>query len=75
MPPRHRHGISVPQTVAETRATRITIPYTGSRIHDMTYLQIDTPHRAPGVYKLILTGRDLVAGEESTQTALFRIVP
>lgn len=71
----HRDGIAVPKTVDETRATRITIPYTGSRIYDMTYLQIEIPHQIPGVYKLILTGRDLIGREEATQTALFRIVP
>lgn len=75
IPNKHRQNMTISQTPATESSTQVTIPYIGRQTNDMTYLEIDTSHLPPGIHKLILTAKDLVAEESVTQTALFRIIP
>jgi len=75
IPHKHRKDLTVEQKSTFEKSTRVTIPYTGSHNNDRTYLEIDISHLAIGVYKLSITGKDLVAEKEITHTTLFRIVP
>lgn len=75
IPSEHRMRYGVDSKATLNQDTRVTIPYMSKRSNDFTYLEIDISHLPVGVHKLILQGRDLMAEEIVTRTALFRIVP
>lgn len=73
VPHEHRQGLVINSNGNTDRATRVTIPYTGRQRDDFTYLELSVDHLEPGIHKLVISAKDLVAEETVQRSTLLRI--